>query len=75
LVAPGIEPRTSGSAARNSDHYTTERVPFEDTHITIAFKTKGTIPNILKTYAQIDKYEKNRVYQMNCISFPLKCKG
>jgi hypothetical protein len=26
LVAPGIEPGTSGSAARNSDHYTTEAV-------------------------------------------------
>jgi hypothetical protein len=27
LVAPGIEPGTSGSVARNSDHYTTEAVP------------------------------------------------
>jgi hypothetical protein len=26
LVAPGIEPETSGSVARNSDHYTTEVV-------------------------------------------------
>jgi hypothetical protein len=26
LVAPGIEPVTSGSVARNSDHYTTETV-------------------------------------------------
>jgi hypothetical protein len=24
LVAPGIEPYTSGSVARNSDHYTTD---------------------------------------------------
>jgi hypothetical protein len=26
LIAPGIEPGTSGSVARNSDHYTTEAV-------------------------------------------------
>jgi hypothetical protein len=26
LVAPGIEPGTSGSVAKNSDHYTTEAV-------------------------------------------------
>jgi hypothetical protein len=26
LVAPGIETRTFGSVARNSDHYTTEAV-------------------------------------------------
>jgi hypothetical protein len=26
LVVPGIEPRTSGSVARNSDHYTTDAV-------------------------------------------------
>jgi hypothetical protein len=26
LVAPGIESRTSGSVARNSDHYATEAV-------------------------------------------------
>jgi hypothetical protein len=32
MVAPGIEPGTSGTVARNSDHYTTEavnRVPSE----------------------------------------------
>jgi hypothetical protein len=27
LVGPGIEPGTSGSVARNSNHYTTEAVP------------------------------------------------
>jgi hypothetical protein len=26
MVMPGIEPRTSGSVAKNSDHYTTEAV-------------------------------------------------
>jgi hypothetical protein len=30
LVAPGIEPRTSGSGARNSDHKTTEVVANTD---------------------------------------------
>jgi hypothetical protein len=29
LVAPEIEPGTSGSAARNSDHYTTEAVYYK----------------------------------------------
>jgi hypothetical protein len=28
LVAPGIKPGTSGSVARNSDHWTTEAVCF-----------------------------------------------
>jgi hypothetical protein len=31
LVAPGIEPRTSGSVARNSDQQTTEAVFVEIT--------------------------------------------
>jgi hypothetical protein len=26
VITPGIEPETSGSAARNSDHYTREAV-------------------------------------------------
>jgi hypothetical protein len=29
LVAPGIEPEFSGSAARNSGHYTTEAVLYK----------------------------------------------
>jgi hypothetical protein len=43
LVGPGIEPGTSGSVARNSDHYTTEAV----------FKTPFSI--ITKNKAQIKK--------------------
>jgi hypothetical protein len=29
LVAPGIEPETSGSVIRNPDHYTTEAVIYQ----------------------------------------------
>jgi hypothetical protein len=48
---------------------------FRDTYIKIAFKTKNTIQNILKPYTQTDKYEKNGVYQMKCMSCPMKYIG
>jgi hypothetical protein len=49
LVAPGIEPRTSALAARNSDHYTTEAkgITIRQKHkITLQAQTKQrTKPN------------------------------
>jgi hypothetical protein len=48
---------------------------FKYTHIKIAFKTKNTIQNIFKLYTQTDKYEKNGVYQMKCMSCPMKYIG
>jgi hypothetical protein len=44
---------------------------FKDTH-NFFFKTKNTIQNILKPYTQTDKYEKNGVYRMMCMSCPMK---
>jgi hypothetical protein len=37
LTAPGIEPRTSGLAARNSDHKATEAVCYEFIYVPIFY--------------------------------------
>jgi hypothetical protein len=48
---------------------------FKDTNIKIAFQTKNTIQNILRHHTQTNKYNGNGVYQMKCMSCPLKCIG
>jgi hypothetical protein len=65
-----LDPRTyHGKLTRKLTHL------FKDARIKIAFKTKNTIQNILKPYTQKDKYEKNGVYQMTCMSCPMKYIG
>jgi hypothetical protein len=48
---------------------------FKDTQLKVAFRTRNTINNILKHYAQIDKYNNSGIYQMKCVNCPLKYVG
>jgi hypothetical protein len=48
---------------------------FRDTQIKIAFRTKNTVPNLLKPYPHIDKYSRSGIYQMKCLDCPLKYIG
>jgi hypothetical protein len=48
---------------------------FRDKSLKVAFRTRGTVHNILKPKPQIDKYSRSGIYQMKCMDCPLKYIG
>jgi hypothetical protein len=47
----------------------------EKVEVKVAFQRRRTLQNILKLHPQIDRCEKNGVYEMKCLDFPLKYSG
>jgi hypothetical protein len=48
---------------------------FRDTKLKVAYRTRNTILNILRTQPHINKFKRSRIYCMKCLDCPKKYIG